>query len=235
MEEWRKGAHHRPVCHQPATQRCQGTCRLTTKVRNPATCPALPYHFAPTNQTPTPPPQLPPSPGASGGLQGRRGSLGGVELRPWEVRFGDLVFLKPVGEGSYGRVSMLFLVHVGWSRGEVAATTCSGVPARVWRQPWPTALCSASPPGFPSFTASRPSMHPLTAQVYLAEWAATQVAVKVLIGGQLASSGEVQRALAMSAPIQQKLEQEASLLASLRCAGGGGGLWAGRRVGSWLA
>ena len=69
--------------------------------------------------------------------------------------------------------------------------------------------------------------------MYLAEWAATQVAVKVLIGGQLASSGEVQRALALSAPIQQKLEQEASLLASLRC--GGGGLWVGVGLGpGWL-
>ena len=56
------------------------------------------------------PPQLPPSPGAPAALQGRRGSQGGVELRPWEVRFSDLVFRKPVGEGSYGRVSMLFLV-----------------------------------------------------------------------------------------------------------------------------
>ena len=79
-----------------------------------------------------------------------------------------------------------------------------------------------------SYTAPRPSLHPLIAQVYLAEWAATQVAVKVLIGGQLASSGEVQRVLALSAPIQQKLEQEASLLASLRC--GGGVCW---RVSGW--
>ena len=68
--------------------------------------------------------------------------------------------------------------------------------------------------------------------MYLAEWAATQVAVKVLIAGQLESSGEVQRALALSAPIQQKLEAEASLLASLRC---GVGFVSGRRVGSRLA
>ena len=65
---------------------------------------------------PSQPPQLSSSPGASGALQGRRSSQGGVELRPWEVRFGDLVFLKPVGEGSYGRVSMLFLVTLVVSR-----------------------------------------------------------------------------------------------------------------------
>ena len=52
--------------------------------------------------------------------------------------------------------------------------------------------------------------------MYLAEWSATQVAVKLLAGGQLGSSGDVQRALSQSAPLLRKLEAEASLLASLR-------------------
>ena len=58
------------------------------------------------------------------------------------------------------------------------------------------------------------------AQVYLAEWSATLVAVKVLLGagGLLGSAGDVQRALSQSAPLLRKLESEASLLASLRWA-----------------
>ena len=103
----------------------------------------------------------------------------------------------------------------------MSATVCSRVPASLQCQPrHPACFMPDSLPAPLSYTAPRPSLHPLIAQVYLAEWAATQVAVKVLIGGQLASSGEVQRALALSAPIQQKLEAEASLLASLRCGGG---------------
>lgn len=56
--------------------------------------------------------------------------------------------------------------------------------------------------------------------MYLAEWSATLVAVKVLLGagGMLGSAGDVQRALSQSAPLLRKLESEASLLASLRWA-----------------
>ncbi|KAI7839198.1 hypothetical protein COHA_007087 [Chlorella ohadii] len=53
-------------------------------------------------------------------------------------------------------------------------------------------------------------------QVYLASWFGTEVAVKILIVGHVASASEAQRALSLSAPIMQKLEAEASLLASLR-------------------
>lgn len=57
---------------------------------------------------------------------------------------------------------------------------------------------------------------PLPAQVYLATWFGTEVAVKILIVGHVDSASEAQRALSLSAPIMQKLEAEASLLASLR-------------------
>ncbi|PRW33138.1 Serine threonine- kinase CTR1 [Chlorella sorokiniana] len=53
-------------------------------------------------------------------------------------------------------------------------------------------------------------------KVYLASWLGTEVAVKILIVGHVASASEAQRALSLSAPIMQKLEAEASLLASLR-------------------
>lgn len=53
-------------------------------------------------------------------------------------------------------------------------------------------------------------------QVYLAEWFSTQVAVKVLIVGHVATASDAQRALSLSVPILHKLEAEASLLASLR-------------------
>lgn len=55
-------------------------------------------------------------------------------------------------------------------------------------------------------------------QVYLADWLSTQVAVKVLIVGHVANASDAQRALTLSTPILHKLEAEASLLASLRCA-----------------
>jgi len=61
----------------------------------------------------------------------------------------------------------------------------------------------------------RLSLRPIL-QVYLADWFSIQVAAKVLVVGQLGSPGDAQRALTLSAPIQAKLEAEASLLASLR-------------------
>ncbi|PRW33836.1 Serine threonine- kinase CTR1 [Chlorella sorokiniana] len=53
-------------------------------------------------------------------------------------------------------------------------------------------------------------------EVYLADWLTTQVAVKVLLVGQVANASDAQRALSLSMPIMQRLEAEASLLASLR-------------------
>lgn len=52
--------------------------------------------------------------------------------------------------------------------------------------------------------------------MYLATYFATQVAVKVLLVGHVASASDAERALTLSTPILQKLEAEASLLASLR-------------------
>lgn len=59
---------------------------------------------------------------------------------------------------------------------------------------------------------------PSPSQVYLADWLTTQVAVKVLLMGQVANASDAQRALSLSTPIMQRLEAEASLLASLRWA-----------------
>lgn len=50
-------------------------------------------------------------------------------------------------------------------------------------------------------------------------------AVKILLMGMAANTaGDAQRALSLSSPLLRKLEEEASLLASLRLLGGGAGL-----------
>lgn len=76
---------------------------------------------------------------------------------------------------------------------------------------WPSFFCADC-----GCSLLRTAVHCLLNQVYLAEWFSTQVAVKVLIVGHVATASDAQRALSLSVPILHKLEAEASLLASLR-------------------
>jgi hypothetical protein len=49
-------------------------------------------------------PQRALSPQPSGALSGA--GSGGVDARSWGVAFGDVTIIKPIGEGSFGRVSL---------------------------------------------------------------------------------------------------------------------------------
>ncbi|PRW05763.1 Purple acid phosphatase 18 [Chlorella sorokiniana] len=93
--------------------------------------------------------------GSGGGASSvRTPSSTGIDMHPWEIGFGELSILRPIGEGSFGRV-------------------------------------------------------------YLANWRGVFVACKVLLMGG-AGAADPQRALTLSSPVLNKLEEEASLLASLR-------------------
>lgn len=87
-----------------------------------------------------------------------------------------------------------------------------------WRHPLPPPL---TPPltcvHLPSHLPSRlPSHIPRSfGRVYLANWRGVFVACKVLLMGG-AGAADPQKALTLSSPVLRKLEEEASLLASLR-------------------
>ena len=82
---------------------------------------------------------------------------------------------------------------------------------------WPLLSLTQRRSSLPCGMLTTLSQLPLTSpQVYLASWFGTEVAVKVLIVGHVATASDAQRALSLSVPILHKLEAEASLLASLR-------------------
>lgn len=171
----------------------------------PMQCPSM-LPAAPEVQVSTP------SQTSSGTSHLRSPGSGSVELQPWKVAWRDLTIKHPIGEGSFGK-----LRRKNWRGGRfrVAALSCIQlVPRRPMLRNLCPALCPIHAPPSPVLmmrSTCRPSL-----QVYLADWFSIQVAAKVLIVGQLGSPADAQRALTLSAPIMAKLEQEASLLASLR-------------------
>ncbi len=82
-----------------------------------------------------------------------------------------------------------------------------------------THLCLSVPPDHSSFhlvlAPTPPTFAPSFGRVYLANWRGVFVACKVLLMGG-AGAADPQRALTLSSPVLNKLEEEAGLLASLR-------------------
>ena len=141
-------------------------------------------------------------PSSSAASEPRSAGSGGVDVRPWLLRFSDLRFVRPIGEGSFGKASAAAgVVGLRWG------CCCGGHAA----------------PLHPGFTAQEApigsTMHPITAQVYFASWHETPVAVKILLGGgggSITSGAEAAQALQLSKGVAAKLEGEAGLMAALR-------------------
>ena len=134
----------------------------------PATSPSAATASAAASLEPVPPSLASSGGGGSAAMRALTGSRGstGMDVRPWELAFRELALLRPIGEGSFGRVSLC--ARRRWWACSLpawvhAAAGCGGRPERY--------TCY---PGTRLFT-----QHP-TLQVYAAEWqGGTLVAVGV--------------------------------------------------------
>lgn len=110
----------------------------------------------------------------------------GLDLAHWEVQYSDLTIMRPLGEGSFGRVS-------SWLR-----SACASPPPLRVRPP----AAAAAQPSFRLLT--------LRLQVFLATHHETMVAVKLLLSADEAAdvARDGSSILSVSSPIMQALHKE---------------------------
>ena len=149
------------------------------------------------------------TPSISASSSQRRAS-GLVDLKPWQLKYSELKIQRPLGEGSFGKV------------GEQAEAA-----ARVCQAPLPAGACVA---GVGGGLGCRPRARGCSqlhvglccllvgAQVFLATWNETLVAVKLLLSTDDAAAAAAgsSASLSLPLPVMDELQKEAGLMASLR-------------------